>query len=156
MKKSTVVLSSLIFAISFSAYSQLAVGYSTDGNTISLSTNPVKLLWGEVRVNTKDYNQASWSYSDRGITQGYIMVRIFSSINVSLYTGVGAGVNLLSKGNDKWVSGNVPVGIRMNPFKSLPNFFLMGEYDPMIIIAKDVPIIHSISLGFRYRMSKEE
>jgi hypothetical protein len=156
MKKTVTVITILFFMLTSFTYCQIAAGYSTDGNTLALSTNPLKMLWGEIRVNTKEYNQASWSYSDRGITQAYMMVRIFSSKNVSIYTGAGAGINLLSKGNDKWVSGNVPVGIRIIPFKSLPNLFLTGEYDPMIIIADDVPIIHSVSLGFRYRLSKEE
>jgi hypothetical protein len=156
MKRTLTVITILFFMLTSFTYSQIAIGYSTDGNTLALSTNPVKKLWGEIRVNTKEYNQASWSYSDRGITQAYIIVSIFSSKNVSLYAGAGAGINLLSKGNDKWYSGNVPVGIRIIPFKSLPNLFLTGEYNPMIIIEEDVPIIHSVSVGFRYRLSKEE
>jgi hypothetical protein len=156
MKKSFLVLCILIFFTTTATYCQFAAGYSTDGNTLALSTNPVKTLWAELRVNTKEYNQASWSYSDRGITQAYMMVRLFSSKIVTLYAGVGAGANLLSKADDKWASGNVPVGIRMNPFKSIPNLFLTGEYDPMIIIAGDVPVIHSVSIGFRYWLSKAE
>jgi hypothetical protein len=156
MKKSLTVISILFFALTSFTYGQLAVGYGTDGNTLSLSTNPLKKLWGEFRVNTKEYNLAAWSYSDRGITQAYMIVRIFSSKNVSLYTGLGAGINILSKDNDKWISGNVPVGLRMNPFNALPNLFLIGEYDPMIIITEDIPVIHSVSLGFRYRLSKKE
>lgn len=113
-------------------------------------------LWGEFRVNTKSYNQAGWSYNDRGITQIYLLAKIFSSTNVCLYTGGGLGVNLLSEGNDKWLSLNIPVGLRMNPFSKLPNLFLIGEYDPMIITSEGIPVIHSISLGFRYRMSKGE
>jgi hypothetical protein len=156
MKKSFVVLCILVFIMTTTAYSQFAAGYSTDGNTLALSTNPVKMLWAELRVNTKEYNQASWSYSDRGITQAYMMVRLFSSKIVTIYGGIGAGANLLSKGDDKWFSGNVPVGIRINPFKSIPNLFLTGEYDPMIIIADDVPVIHSVSIGFRFWLSKAE
>lgn len=117
---------------------------------------PVNNLWGEFRVNTKSYNQAGWSYNDRGITQIYLLAKIFSSTNVCLYTGGGLGVNLLSEGNDKWLSLNIPVGLRMNPFSKLPNLFLIGEYDPMIITSEGIPVIHSISLGFRYRMSKGE
>jgi hypothetical protein len=156
MKKSFLILGVLILLTTAAAYSQIAAGYSTDGNTLALSTNPVKMLWAELRVNTKEYNQASWSYSDRGITQAYMMARVFSSKIVTLYAGIGAGANLLSKADDKWVSGNVPVGIRINPFKSVPNLFLTGEYDPMIIIADDVPVIHSVSIGFRFWLSKAE
>jgi hypothetical protein len=142
--------------MTFSTFGQLAVGYNTDGNTLSLSTNPGRRLCGEFRINTKAYNQADWSYSDRGITQVYMLVTIFSSTNVSLYTGGGLGVNLLSEGNDKWLSVNVPIGLRMNPFSKLPDLFLIGEYNPMVIISDDVPIIHCISLGFRYILSKRE
>ena len=66
-------------------------------------------------------------------------------------------MNLLSEGNDKWLSVNVPIGLKMNPFKTLPELFLIGEYDPMIITSEDMPIIHCMSLGFRYifQMEKE-
>lgn len=156
MKKSVIVILIFIVALNFSAYGQIAIGYGTDGNTLCVSTNPVHKLWGEFRVNTKSYNQADWSYNDRGITQAYLLVTIFSSANASLYTGAGLGVNLLSEGNDKWMSVNVPIGLRMNPFSKLPDLYLIGEYDPMVIISDNVPIIHSISLGFRYIISKKE
>ncbi len=156
MKKSAIVILILFVALTVSTYGQLAAGYSTDGNTLCLSTNPLHKLCGEFRVNTKSYNQADWSYNDRGITQAYLLVTLFSSANVGLYTGGGLGVNLLSEGNDKWMSVNIPIGLRMNPFSKLPNLFLTGEYDPMVIIVDNVPIIHSISLGFRYIISKKE
>jgi hypothetical protein len=156
MKKSAIVILILFVALTVSTYGQLAAGYGTDGNTLCLSTNPLHKLCGEFRVNTKSYNQADWSYNDRGITQAYLLVTLFSSANVGLYTGGGLGVNLLSEGNDKWMSVNIPIGLRMNPFSKLPNLFLTGEYDPMVIIVDNVPIIHSISLGFRYIISKKE
>ena len=156
MKKSATFILILFLALTSSAYSQLAVGYNTDGNTLCLSTNLLHKFWGEFRVNTKAYNQANWSYNDRGITQAYLLVTLFSSKNVSLYLGGGVGVNALSEGGDKWVSVNIPLGLKMNPFASLPNLFLVGEYDPMIITPDDIPIIHSVSLGFRYILSKNE
>jgi len=140
----------------FSAYSQLAVGYNTDGNTLSLSTNPQQKLWGEFRVNTKAHNQAAWSYSDRGVTQAYLLGRIYSSKNVILYSGGGFGVNALSKDEDKWVSVNIPLGIKISPFGTLPDLYLLGEYDPMFIIADNMPVINCISLGFRYVLNKRE
>jgi hypothetical protein len=66
------------------------------------------------------------------------------------------GANLLSEENDKWLSINIPVGIRINPFNKLPDLFIFGEYDPMIITSDDIPIIHSVSLGFRYRLVRGE
>ena len=156
MKKYTVFIFLILLFTTCEAFGQLAVGYGTDGNTLSLSTDPQHVLCGEFRVNTKAYNQSDWSHSDRGITQAYLLVRIFSSTNVSLYTGAGLGVNLLTEGSEKWVSANVPVGLRINPFEKLPDLFIVGEYTPMIIIEEDVPIIHTVSLGFRYRLSKGE
>jgi hypothetical protein len=156
MKKSTAVTLILLLALMFTANGQLAIGYNTDGNTLCLSTNPLNRFFGEFRVNTKSYNQSTWSYSDRGITQAYMLVIIFSTNNVSLYSGAGLGVNLLSEGNDKWLSVNVPLGLKMNPFATLPDLFLVGEYDPMIITSDDIPIIHCISLGFRYILNKKE
>jgi len=156
MKKTATVFAILLVSLTFSSYGQLAIGYNTDGNTLSLSTNPLHKFWGEFRVNTKTYNQAGWSYNDLGITQAYLLVTIFSSKNVSLYSGGGLGVNLLSEGNDKWLSVNVPLGLKMNPFTSLPDLFLIGEYNPMIITSDDIPIIHCVSLGFRYILNKKQ
>lgn len=155
MKKYALIISMFLSAIAFNAVGQVAIGYQTDGNTISLSTNHLNKFWGEFRINTKSYNQAEWSYSDRGITQLYCLTNIFSSKIVSLNSGLGVGVNLLSEGTDKWVSVNIPLGLKMNPFPSLPNFYITGEYTPMIIIAEDIPVIHSVSLGFRYLLKKD-
>ena len=156
MKKSSIVVFLLLFAMAFSANGQMAVGYGTDGNTLSLSSNPSHKFWFEIRVNTKSYNQSDWSYNDRGITQIYLLDNLFTSGKVSLYAGLGFGMNLLSKGNDKWVSINIPVGLKINPFASLPDLYLFGEYNPMIIAKDGPPVIHCMSLGFRYILSKKE
>ena len=156
MKKSKIIFSILLVSITFSSYGQFAVGYGTDGNTLSFSTNPSKKLWGELRVNTKPYNQADWSYNDRGITQAYILANLFTSDKVSLYIGGGLGMNLLSEESDKWVSVNVPLGLKLNPLTSVPNLFLFGEYNPMVITSEGTPIIHCMSVGFRYILSKKE
>ena len=156
MKKSALAVFILLLAFSSSTYCQLAVGYSVDGNTLCLGTSPAKKIWGEIRVNTSEYSQSDWSHSDRGITQAYFMFTIFNGKNASLYCGGGLGVNLLSTGNDKWLSANIPVGLKVNPLTKFPELFIFGEYDPMIIIADGVPVIHSVSVGFRYILSKKE
>lgn len=156
MKKALIIVFLLLFAISSSTIGQMAVGYGTDGNTLSLSSNPSQKFWFEIRVNTKSYNQSDWSYNDKGITQIYVLSNIFTSGKVSLYAGLGFGMNLISKGNDKWVSVNIPVGLKMNPFVSLPDLFLFGEYNPMIIAKDGPPVIHCMSVGFRYILSKKE
>jgi hypothetical protein len=156
MKNLKYLILIILITVNCVTHGQLAVGYNTDGNTLSLSINPSKKLWGEIRVNTKAYKEASWSYSDRGITQAYMMVSLFSVNNISLYTGCGAGVNILSKGNDKWFSLNVPIGLKLNPFSKFPNLYLFGEYDPMIIPKDDVPVIHCISAGIKFLLSRKE
>jgi hypothetical protein len=156
MKKYSTVFLILLFAVTFSTNGQLAIGYNTDGNTLSISTNPLNKFWGEARGNTRAYNQAGWSYSDRGITQAYFLITIFSSKNISLYSGGGLGANFLSDVKDKWASINIPVGIKMNPFESLPYLYITGEYDPMIVTSDNLPVIHCMSLGFRFILSKKE
>jgi hypothetical protein len=156
MKKSVFAVFILLLAYSSSSYCQLAVGYGTDGNTLSLGTSPAKKMWGELRVNTSEYKQADWAHSDRGITQAYFMLNLFQGKNATLYCGGGLGINLLSAGNNKWVSANVPVGLKANPLTKFPELFIFGEYNPMIIIADGVPVIHSVSFGFRYILSKKE
>ena len=155
MKTATLILL-LFIGAAIPVDGQMAVGYNTDGNTLSLSLKPFSKFWGEVRVNTTQYNQASWSYSDRGITQAYFMARVFSMTNASLYAGVGPGANLLSDEDDKWVSINIPAGISLLPFQRFPNLYLTGEYTPMIVIAEGVPVIHSVSVGFRLLLTRVE
>jgi hypothetical protein len=154
MKKSIISIIIFLLATSYS-FCQLTVGYNMDGNTLIISSNPTKKAWCEFRVSSKDYNQASWSYSDRGITQAYAMISLFSSKNAVLYGGGGVGANLFSSGSDKWVSVNIPVGLRLNPFEKFPNLYLTGEYNPMILLADKVTAIHSVSLGFRYVLSRK-
>jgi len=132
---------------------QLAAGYSTDGNTLSLSYKPFNKFWGEVRVNTSKYNQSSWLYSDRGITQAYFMARLLSMTNACLYAGAGPGINLLSD-EEKWMSVNIPAGIAVNPFSKLSNLYITGEYNPMIVLSEGVPVIHSVSLGLKFLLVK--
>ena len=151
MKKNATLTFIFLFALTLAAAGQLAIGYNTDGNTLSLSTDPQNKLWGEFRVNTSSYNQAGWSYSDRGITQAYLLTSVFSATNAILYAGGGLGANLLSE-NDKWLSINIPLGIRSNPFTKLPDLFISGEYCPMIITSEGIPVIHCVSLGLRYRL----
>ena len=155
MNTTKVLLSSLLFFLVLSTSGQLAVGYNTDGNTLSLSTDPLKKFQGEIRINTKYYNQASWSYNDRGVTQAYMLMKVFSAASVDLYAGGGLGMNLLSEESEKWLSINIPVGLRLNPFSKFPDLFIIGEYNPMIIAASGVPLIHSVSLGFRYILKKQ-
>jgi len=156
MKKFTTFIFILLFFTAGQAFGQLAAGYSTDGNTLSLSLDPLNKIFGELRVNTRSYNQADWSHSDAGIVQLYCLVNVFSVTNVSLYTGVGLGSNLLTEGTERWISVNVPVGLRINPFDKFPNLFFIGEYTPMVVAEEGIPIIHTVSLGFRYRFIKGE
>lgn len=145
-----------LFSITQFSYSQLAVGYNTDGNTLSLSLKPFNKMWGEVRVNTTSYNQASWTYSDRGITQAYLMLRILPMSNANLFAGAGLGVNLLSDESPKWMSINIPVGLSLSPFTRFPDLFLTAEYNPMIVPEEGLPVIHTVSLGFRCRLTRGE
>jgi len=146
----------LLFLLILSANAQLAVGYNTDGNTLVLSYSPANRVWGEFRINTRDYSQSDWSHSDRGITQVYCLASLFKANGIVFYAGGGAGVNLLSTDNEKWVSINVPVGLKLNPFSKFPGLYLFGEYDPMFVVEEDIPIIHSISAGFRILLTNND
>ena len=156
MKRLLLATLHLMFIIAVPLKAQISAGYNTDGNTLSISAEICSRLTGEFRVNTKYYNQASWSYNDRGITQLYVITGVFSATDATIYAGAGLGMNLLSEESDKWISINIPVGIRINPFSKLPNLYLTGEYNPMIIAAEGVPMIHSISAGLRYKLLRGE
>jgi len=150
MKKIIPLITLLIIATANPSHCQIGIGYYTDGNTLSLSYIPLEKVMVEFRANTKPYNQADWEVNDRGITQLYGIFSFFSSGKVSLYAGGGLGSNLLSEDSDKWLSINIPVGIRVSPFASIPDLYIIGEYDPMIVMVEDIPIIHCMSVGFRY------
>ncbi|MGQ9621468.1 MAG: hypothetical protein ACUVTX_10880 [Bacteroidales bacterium] len=54
------------------------------------------------------------------------------------------------------MSINIPAGIRIIPFEKFPVLYLTGEYNPMLVVDEDVPIIHSVSVGFRIMLIKGE
>jgi len=144
----------ILAASCIASYGQLAIGFNTDGNTLCLSTNPENRLWGEFRVNTKAYNQAPWSYSDRGITQVYVLTALFEARDATLYAGGGLGINLLTETTERWLGINAAAGVRINPFEKLPGLYLIGEYVPVFVVMEDVPIIHTLSAGFRFVLRK--
>jgi hypothetical protein len=150
MKKVIPLIAFLIIVLANPSHCQIGIGYNTDGNTLCLSYNPLGKVIVEFRANTKPYNQADWEVNDRGIVQLYGIFTFFSSGKISLYAGGGLGSNLLSENSDKWLSVNIPVGIRVNPFASIPDLYIAGEYDPMIVAIENIPIIHCMSVGFRY------
>lgn len=152
--KRTLIFLFPVFFLGGLSHGQPALGYNTDGNTLSLSFNPYSKLWGEFRVNVSSYKQASWTISDRGITQIYIMSRILPMENACFFAGIGTGVNLLTEGEDKWLSVNIPAGISIIPFSRFPDLFLTGEYNPMIVVQEGLPVIHTVSIGMRYRLRK--
>ena len=156
MKKSILLCLLFILVCTIRNNAQVSAGYNSDGNTLSVSAEITGRLTGEFRVNTKYYNQASWTYNDRGITQAYVIAGLFQASDATLYAGAGIGLNLLSEDSEKWVSINIPVGIRINPFSKLPNLYLTGEYNPMIVAAGGIPMIHSVSAGFRYKFVRGE
>jgi len=155
MNRILILVLFLLTGLTVKTSGQLAIGYNSDGNTLSLSTDPMNKFVGEIRINTKYYNQASWSYNDRGITQVYMLMKVLSVTGADLFAGAGLGMNLLSDESEKWLSLNIPVGIRVSPFAKFPNLFITGEYNPMFITAEGIPIIHSVSLGFRYVLIRE-
>ncbi len=153
MKK--VIIGFCLIVISFGTKAQFAVNYYYDGNTIGLSTNPEKPHWFEFRVNTVSYIFSNWHFSDRGITQAYYCFRVVTDQKATLYTGIGAGVPLLSDRID-WASVNIPVGLQVNPFHQLPGLFLTAEYNPMVEVTDDFEITNTLSVGFRYVFGKKK
>ena len=76
----------------------------------------------------------------------------FKSIDnekADLYTGLGVGLPLLSS-EVSWGSINVPVGIQINPFNTLPNLYFIGEYNAMAVVTEDFELVNTLSVGFKY------
>lgn len=147
MKK--LVLFFLLAVLTTSLKAQFSVNYYYDGNTLGISTSPLNNHWWEFRVNTTSYIHSQWSYADRGITQAYFCFKLIDEEKADLYTGLGAGIPLLSS-EVGWASINVPIGIQVNPFNSLQNLFLTGEYNGMAVFTEDFELINTLSFGFKY------
>ncbi|MBT3384626.1 MAG: hypothetical protein HN778_01545 [Prolixibacteraceae bacterium] len=147
MKK--LVLFLLLVAFSFLLKAQLSVNYYYDGNTVGISTSPAQKHWWEFRVNTTSYIHSPWSYAERGITQAYYCFKLIDEEKAGLYTGLGVGLPLLSL-EVGWASINVPVGIQINPFNTLPNLYLTGEYNAMTVVTDDFELVNTLSVGFKY------
>ena len=129
--------------------SQISVNYYYDGNTVGISADPVNKHWWELRMNTYSYRQTNWSYSERGIIQAYYCRKIFSEQKVDLYAGIGPGAPIFKEDFD-WFSINIPIGLQINPFDKLPAFYIVGEYNPMIVIEDGLDLINAVSIGFKY------
>jgi len=150
------ILFIFLIALSFAGKAQFAVNYYYDGNTIGISTNPEKGHWFEFRVNTVPYKFSDWNHSQRGIPQAYFCYKLISDGKASLYSGVGAGIPILSD-DINTVNISIPVGLQVNPFVQLPKLYLTAEYNPMIDILNDgLEITNTLSVGFRYVFSKKE
>ncbi|MDB4584566.1 hypothetical protein N9164_15550 [Draconibacterium sp.] len=138
-----------VILFSFFAKAQISVNYYYDGNTLGISTSTAQKHWWEFRINTTSYIHSQWSYSDRGITQAYYCFKLIKEEKADLYTGLGVGIPLLSS-EVGWASINIPLGIQINPFNSMPNFYFAGEYNGMMVVTEDFELVNTLSVGFRY------
>lgn len=153
MKRTVFLILSLLAIYSTCINAQIAAGYYYDGNMISLSTNPDASKMYEIRVSTTSFRQASWGYSQNGVVQGYFLFEVLQNEPFRLYGGIGIGAPILSNLNweDQWVSLNIPLGIRCNPFTRFPDFYILGEYLPMITLTEGKDVINAVSFGFKIK-----
>lgn len=153
MKRTAFLILSLLAIYSTCTNAQIAAGYYHDGNMISLSTNPAASKMYEIRVSTTSFKQAGWNYNQNGVVQGYFFIDLLQNEPFRLYGGLGIGAPLLADLNweDQWVSLNIPLGIRCNPFTRFPDLYILGEYLPMITLTEGKDVINTVSFGFKIK-----
>lgn len=139
--------------------------YSIDYSILDIAIAPDETLWigtnGGGLGHMTDKGITWYTSNNSGLPSDYVRnVEVAPNGNIWFSSCAfrlgGLGMNLLSKDEEKWVSINVPVGLRMNPFTALPDLYLVGEYNPMIIAIDKIPVIHTVSLGFRYILNKKQ
>jgi hypothetical protein len=141
----------VLFGLSATANAQ-SIGYYPWNGLLSVSTNPVKPVWLDVRLQT---NTLFGSLS----TEILPMVNLSRKENYQVYLGGGIRFNfigVLANQTNNIVEGySLNIGTRVAPFKSVPNVRVAFELAPYVVRKFDSGVLKS-NLGVVYTFGRKE
>ncbi|WP_428664198.1 hypothetical protein [Runella sp.] len=140
----------ILFGLSSTASAQ-SIGYYPWNGLLSVSTNPNKPVWLDVRLQT---NTLFGSLS----TEILPIVNLTRKENYQLYLGGGIRFNfigVLANQTNNIVEGySLNFGTRVAPFKSVPNVRVAFELAPYVVRKFDSGVLKS-NLGIIYTFGKK-
>jgi hypothetical protein len=140
----------LLLGINFAVKAQ-SIGYYPWNGLLSVSTNPAKPVWVDVRLQT---NTLFGSLS----TEILPMVNLTQKENYQVYLGGGIRFNfigVLANQTKNIVEGySLNIGTRVVPFKSVPNVRVAFELAPYVVRKFDSGVLKS-NLGIVYTFGRK-
>lgn len=148
MKKT---LLTLCFVAIFSATFAQGFAYYPFNSVFSVSSNPTKKVWGDVRFQTNSYFSAlSTEFSP--------MVNLNDNPLGRFYAGAGVRFNFIALVDDyraKTFEGYVlNAGVRSEPFAKLPHLQIAFEISPYVQRNAEIGLFRSY-LGLAYYFDKK-
>lgn len=128
-----------------------SLGYYPWNGLLSISTNPAKPVWADVRLQT---NTLFGSLS----TEILPMINLTQKENYQVYAGGGVRFNfigVLANQTNNIVEGySLNIGTRVAPFKSVPNVTVAFELAPYVVRKFDSGVLKS-NLGIMYTFGRK-
>ena len=148
MRKTLLVLSLLFSVVSVRA--QLAVTYLPFQSFFSVSSNPQKLIWADLGVETNTF------FANLN-TEGSLLVNIKRGEIVNYYTGLGVNVNpFYAAQNLSLVNGYaLKIGSRIKPFEKCRNVHFVFELSPYFNPQFDGGLLRT-GLGVSYNFGQRK
>lgn len=142
------ISTSILYKPSLSA--QASLGYYPFQSELSVTSNPNKILWGDMRLLTNTF----WG----NITvEPALMVNIKRSKFVNYYTGISVNCNFFNGFNDVSVINGYSLnfGARIKPIEHLPNLQCIFEIAPYMNKDFDGGLLKT-RLGLAYHFKRKE
>ncbi len=149
MKKIKWLFVAILFLSAQKITAQASLGYYPFQSELSISSNPNKILWGDMRLLTNTF----WG----NITvEPALMVNIKRSKSVNYYTGIGVNCNFFNGFNDVSVINGYSLnfGARIKPIENVPNLQCIFEIAPYMNQSFDGGLLKT-RLGLAYQFEKK-
>ena len=146
MKKILLVLLFSLGTLTGKLYSQIAISYYPIQSVLSVSSNPDKLLWADLKMETNTF------FSNINL-EFDVMINIKRTDWVNYYTGLGINLNPTSGLEDlDYTNGYViPIGARIKPIQKHTKFQVVFEIAPYFSPEFDGGMVRTL-LGISYNL----
>lgn len=147
MKKVYIII--LLLLVFGNSYGQVAVAYFPLNNTfIQLSTNPERLIFGDIRYQTN-----SFSYNTTVELAPYINIKRWDALN--LYAGIGMSYSpFYNTGSDGFNFYFLTIGARIKPLTFNRNWAILFELSPVFNSTGGNNMLRS-SIGISYNFVRK-
>jgi hypothetical protein len=146
MKKTILLLACFICLVQ-NLYAQAAVSYFPVTSYIGVSTNPYRILWADLRLQTNTFA----GYSDFELSP---KINLKRTDMVRIYTGIGINLNIAyGSYNSQYINGYfLSSGVMVSPFSKVKGLSFIFELSPYINQKlSDGMMRTSLGIGWQFR-----